>query len=116
MEKNLKNNGVEVVRGEKEGAKSITFEYQEKKFRGSKLDDRYSSFDRINQTLEQERPLKRLQELNNSRELEKEPSSKLEELANKLREKELEQEREKAIEIEKARQEELARIREEKRA
>ena len=97
FKENLKENGVEILRGEKEGAKSITFEYQEKKFRGNKLDERYSSFDRINETLDQERTLKRLKYLDNSREIE--PLSKLEELANSLKEKELE----------KARQEELER-------
>lgn len=110
---NLKENGVEIVRGEKEGARSITFEYQEKKFRGNKLDDRYSSFDRINETLDQERTLKRLKELDNSKEnieIKIEPSSKLEELANKLREEELQ----KQLEQEKERQEELEKAREER--
>lgn len=90
---NLKENGVEIVRGEKEGNHSITFEYQDKKCRGKKLDERYSSFDRINETLDRERNLKRLIELDNSKEnieIKLEPSSKLEELVNKLREEELE--------------------------
>lgn len=109
----LKDNGVEIIRGEKEGAKAITFEYQEKKFRGNKLDDRYSSFDRINETLDQERALKRLKEIDNSKEnieIKIEPISKLEELANKLREEELQ----KQLEQEKERQEELEKAREER--
>lgn len=105
FKENLKENGVEILRGEKEGAKSITFEYQEKKFRGNKLDERYSSFDRINETLDQERTLKRLKDLDNSREIE--PLSKLEELANSLKEKELEKARQE--ELEKSRERELER-------
>ena len=113
FKENLKDNGVEIIRGEKEGAKSITFEYQEKKFRGNKLDDRYSSFDRINETLDQERTLKRLKELDNSKEnieIKLEPSSRLEELANKLREEELQ----KQLEQEKEKQESLEKDREER--
>lgn len=105
FKENLKENGVEILRGEKEGQKSITFEYQEKKCRGNKLDERYSSFDRINETLDQERTLKRLKDLDNSREIE--PLSKLEELANSLKEKELEKTRQE--ELEKSREKELER-------
>lgn len=105
FKENLKENGVEILRGEKEGQKSITFEYQEKKCRGNKLDERYSSFDRINETLDQERTLKRLKDLDNSREIE--PLSKLEELANSLKEKELEKARQE--ELEKSRERELER-------
>lgn len=105
FKENLKENGVEILRGEKEGQKSITFEYQEKKCRGNKLDERYSSFDRINETLDQERTLKRLKDLDNSREIE--PLSKLEELANSLKEKELEKTRQE--ELEKSRERELER-------
>jgi hypothetical protein len=113
FKENLKENGVEILRGEKEGAKSITFEYQEKKFRGNKLDDRYSSFDRINETLDQERTLKILKELDNSKEnieIKLEPISGLEELANKLREEELQ----KQLEQEKEKQESLEKDREER--
>lgn len=112
FKENLKDNGVEIVRGEKEGARSITFEYQEKKYRGNKLDERYSSFDRINEVLERERTLKRLKEIDNSKEnleIKLDPSSKLEELANKLREEELQ----KQLEQEKERQEALEKAREE---
>lgn len=107
FKENLKENGVEILRGEKEGAKSITFEYQEKKFRGNKLDERYSSFDRINETLDQERTLKRLKDLDNYREITIEPLNKLEELANSLKEKELEKARQE--ELEKSRERELER-------
>lgn len=107
FKENLKENGVEILRGEKEGQKSITFEYQEKKCRGNKLDERYSSFDRINETLDQERTLKRLKELDNSREITVEPLNKLEELANSLKEKELEKARQE--ELEKSRERELER-------
>lgn len=113
FKENLKDNGVEIVRGEKEGARSITFEYQEKKCRGNKLDERYSSFDRINEVLERERTLKRLKEIDNSKEnleIKLDPSSKLEELANKLREEELQ----KQLEQEKERQEALEKDREER--
>lgn len=107
FKENLKENGVKILRGEKEGQKSITFEYQEKKCRGNKLDERYSSFDRINETLDQERTLKRLKELDNSREITVEPLNKLEELANSLKEKELEKARQE--ELEKSRERELER-------
>ncbi len=104
---NLKENGVEIARGEKEGHHSITFEFEGRKCRGKKLDDKYSSFDKINETLEREKTLKRLQELDNSKEKPIEPLSKLEELANSVKEKELEKARQE--ELEKSREIELER-------
>lgn len=70
----INSNGVEISRGEEEGKKSITFDFQDKKCRGNKLDEKYANRENIEKTIELER----------EKELEREPLNELKELSKEF--------------------------------
>lgn len=70
----INSNGVEISRGEEEGKKSITFDFQDKKCRGNKLDEKYANRENIEKTIEIER----------EKELEREPLNELKELSKEF--------------------------------